>query len=133
MLALLLSVLLSLNTLAASPQGTVRPGPRENAETAVVEAIRLLEGKDYATLLSQFIPPDNLKMIAGTPESFATFVREFPPRGEILLAALRDARKQKAVYDESMTTATFSLTASIGGQSALKMLKIGQFWYLANR
>ena len=80
-----------------------------NIDTAVVEAIRLLEAKDHKTFLTQFVPPDQLKDLAGTSEAFDTLVKTFPPRGERILTALKSVRTQKPTYDAAKPTATFQV------------------------
>lgn len=44
-------------------QDDTKADPREQLKTAVPEAIRLLEKKDYQTLLKQFILPQDLEKI----------------------------------------------------------------------
>ena len=46
-------VVLCVAMILASPQTAPKPGPRENVDTAIGEAIRLLESKDYRTFLLQ--------------------------------------------------------------------------------
>jgi hypothetical protein len=134
MFAVLVSVLLSLNVTIAPSQGMASSNPRERAETAVVEAARLLEAKDYKAFLSQFMPPDQLKARAATPEALDAFAEQFAPRADRLLEALKHVRAQTPAYDSENTSATFTLDGLSGMPStSLTFTKIGQYWYLANR
>jgi hypothetical protein len=129
----LASVLLCLNVFAAPSQTAAKPSPRENAETAVVEAIRLLEAKDIKTFLTQFMPPDDMKAQAGTPDAFDAFAQRFETRSDRLLGALKDARTQKPTYDEAKTTATFPLKEPVGSRTTLTLVKIDKYWYISNK
>ena len=127
------SVVFGLSIFIAPSQATP-PSPREHPDTAIAEAIRLLEAKDYKTFVSQFVPPDQLKARAGSPEAFNTFVERFAERADRLLAAFKYIRTQKPTYDQAKTTATFQLDGQADAPStSLTFVKIGQYWYLANR
>jgi hypothetical protein len=117
------------------PQPTAKPDPRENADTAVVFAIRLLEAGDHKMFLSQFMPPDELKSRAGTPEALSAFADAFGTSGRSarLLAALKNARTKTPAYDQAKTTATFQLDPQADAPNALVMVKIGTYWYLSNK
>ena len=112
MSVLLTSLALCLN-LVAPPQAAAKPGPRENVETAVVEAIRLLEAKDYKTFLPQFVPPDDYKVMVPTPEALDTTAERFGPRSERLLIALREASTLKPTFDAAKTSATYTLNVQL--------------------
>jgi len=114
------------------PQTVSKPSPRENAEAAVGEAIRVLESKDYRTFLLQFVPPDQVKERGGAPEALAAWVDLFSTRADSLLAALKYARTHTPTYDDAKTTATFSLKGE-GGPDSLRMVKIGRYWYLGDK
>lgn len=132
MSTILSSVALCLLMFVASPQTGSKPSPRENAETAVGEAIRVLESKDYKTFLLQFVPPDQVKARGESAEALAAWVDLFSRRAGSLLEAFKYARSQTPAYDQAKTTATFPLKGDVGPKT-LKMVKIGQYWYLGDR
>jgi hypothetical protein len=127
-----LSVMLCLTIFVASPQTVSKPGPRENVETAVGEAIHLLESKDYKTFLLQFAPPDQVKARGGSPEALDAWVGYFSNQADGVLAAFKYARTQTPTYDDAKTTATYPLKGDSGPKS-LTMVKIGRYWYLGNK
>jgi hypothetical protein len=117
------------------PQAAAKPDPREDAETAVAFAIRLLEAGDHKMFLSQFMTPDELKARAGTPESLETFAQAFGAAGRAdrLLAALKNARTKTPVYDQAKTTATFQLDPLPNTPNTMVLVKVGPNWYLSNK
>ncbi len=126
-------VVLCLNVFAALPQRAAKPGPREMPETAVREAVRLLEAKDYEAFLTQYLPPDQLKSRAGTPEALKAMAQDFSTRVDRILPMLKAASTQKPAYDEAKTTATFEVIDASGAPSPLRLLKIGRYWYIGNK
>jgi hypothetical protein len=107
--------------------------PRTSLETAVPEAVRLLEAKDYATFLRLFVPPEALKELSAA-ESFDGFVRAFVEDGKAaaMLTALKGIRGSKPVIDGEGRRATFTLKAPVEGKTTITFLKIGAFWYISD-
>ncbi len=125
-------VVLCLSMSVASPQTASMPDPREKVETAIGAAMRLLESKDYRTFLLQFVPPDQVKARGGSPEAMDVWVEYFSAQADSILAALKYARTQTPTYDDTKAIATFPLKGD-AGPSSLKMVKIGQYWYIGNK
>ncbi|MEW5983254.1 MAG: hypothetical protein AB1806_12915 [Acidobacteriota bacterium] len=112
----------------------IAPGfdPREQVETAIGEAVRLLESKDYRAFLLQFAPPDQVKARGGAQAALEAWVELFSAQADHVLAAFTHARTRTPTYDAAGTTATFLLKGEIGPPS-LRMVKIGKYWYLGNK
>jgi len=125
---LALVVVLALPVAAAQ-----NPDPRTKPETAVAEAIRLLEAKEYVAFIRAFVPPDELKRGAeqASVEQFAeAFGRT---RGERLLSVLKSIKDATPALDADGKTATYKLKEPvIGTRDTLVFIKIGEFWYLRN-
>jgi hypothetical protein len=85
------SVVLCITMFVASPQTASKPAPRENLDTAIGEAIHLLESKDYRTFLLRFVPPDQVKARGGSPEALDAWVEFFSEQADSVLAALKYA------------------------------------------
>jgi hypothetical protein len=132
MSVVLSSVVLCVTMSVAFPQTASKPDPREKVETAIGAAIHLLESKDYRTFLLQFSPPDQVKARGGSAEAWDAWVEYFSTQADSVLAALKYARTQTPTYDAAKTTATFPLKGEAGPKS-LKMVKIGQYWYIRNK
>ena len=114
------------------PQAGSKPTDRTDINTTIADAIRVLEAKDYRTFLVTFLPPDLVKARGGSPEALTKWLDDFSPRGPKLLAAFKYASKQKPVYDQAKTTATFPLKIE-GAPPTLRMVRIGQTWYLGDK
>jgi hypothetical protein len=128
------SLALSLTIFAVPQQVTSTPSPRENVETTVEEAIRLLESKDYRTFLVEFFPPEWVKAKTGEPGGLNAWVDVFLAHSVgFLLPMLKGATTVAPAYDEAKTTAIFHLKMQEGTESftrAFKMVKIGRYWYI---
>jgi hypothetical protein len=129
MTVLILVLCVSLSGLVS--QTAPKPSPREKVETAIAEGTRLLESKDYTTFLLQFVPPDQVKKLGGSPEALDAWVEHFAAQAPAVLAALKDASTQSPTYDDTYTIATFPLKAE-SGPKTLRMVKIGRYWYVGN-
>lgn len=124
----------------------VKSDPRENLETAVPEAIRLLEAKEYEVFLESFTPPVVLKKIkAGedprmppqittiTDITFEEFARRFGERkAPTLLKVLKEIKNAKPTLDDTGTKATFALNEEINERKSLTFVKIKKHWYIQN-
>src|SRR5690606_27356115 len=116
----------------AAPAIADESDPREKLETAIPEAIRLLEAKEYETMLKQFVRPDDLELILQTTtlEKLAEgFAGE---KSEKLLQALKQIEDTKPMLDESGKIATYTLKEKVGGKMTLVFEKVDKFWYIAN-
>ena len=83
---------------------------RGNLDKLVPEAIRLIEAKEYATLLETLVPPAEFKQItAQTP--LAEFAKEFGEKGAAeVLAVLKSLKDKKPKLSEDGNAATFDLS-----------------------
>ena len=128
MLGLALTAILGSQQPSFTPAA---PDPRERLETAIEEAIRLLDKKDYTTFLSMFVPPEALARRRDTLEEFAAaFAGE---KADRLLAALKQIRTATPAMSPEGTQATYQISPRPErGPDSLRWNKIGKFWYIAN-
>jgi hypothetical protein len=126
-----------LGILAIPAQQTPKPSPRENVETTVVEALRVLESKDYRTFLQSYFPPEWVKAKLAEPGGLNAWVDVFVAHslGNVL-QHLKQASTLKPTYNEAKTLAIFPLTIQDGTASFTKnykMVKVGRYWYIEPR
>lgn len=130
MITSILVFVLSLNTLAQEG----KPDPRENISTAVKEAGRLLEAKEPATFLKQFVHPSDLKKILAdnkfTLEEFAVKFSE--AKGARLLAALQEISDKEPELLEEGTVALFKVDMKNAPGGRIVFQKSGKLWYIRN-
>ena len=105
--------------------------PRENLDTAIAEAIRLLEKKDYAGFLTTFSEPGRLAKRRDSLQEFAAeFGRE---RAGMVLGVLKQIQKTKPSVSENGTVATFKVDpAPAGGRDNIRWRKTDRYWYIDN-
>src|SRR5687768_7200574 len=116
--------------LAAPFQVVSNPSAREKAETAILEALRLLEAKGYQKFLLEFMPPEMVKTKTKSSAALDEWVQYFTTYGlGFTLPRIKEASKTTPKYDESKTTATFPLK-DYDGTKWFKMIKIGRYWYV---
>jgi len=119
--------LLAVVGLAAADS---KADPREKPETAVPEGIRLLEAKDYATFLTNFVPPDDLKKITAKA-SLDEFAKRFGEnKAPQLLQVLKSIRDSKPALDPSGKKATYELKEQIEGKKSIIWVKVDKYWYI---
>lgn len=107
-----------------------KPDPRTKVDTAVAEAVRLLEAKDYATLLKKFVPPDELKRITenASIEEFATkFGETKAPR---MLKAMKAAKGIEPTLSDDGSKATIKFKEPIDGKEKIEFIKVDKLWYI---
>lgn len=127
-----IGVLLGLLAWAAFAEADKKPDPQAKLETAVPEAIRLLEAKEYASFLKAFVPPEDLKRITEKAplEEFAkNFAEKKAARLLEMLKAIQDVKPE---LNEEGSEATFEAKEEIGGKKKLGFLKIDKRWYIKN-
>ena len=106
--------------------------PRESLETAIPEAIRLLEAKDYRSLLKAFVAPEDLKKFSERG-GFEDFVTKFSSRkAPSLLATLNSIKGIKPTLKDEDRTAVFEFKEPIQGKTSITFVKIDKYWYLQN-
>ncbi len=106
---------------------------RGNLDKLVPETIRLLEAKDYATVLEALVPPADFKKItAGTP--LAEFAKEFgKEKAAQLLEVLKSLKDKKPKLSEDGTTATYDLPENpVFPKNKIAFTKIEGRWFINN-
>jgi len=106
--------------------------PRENLETAIPVAIKLLEKKDCKLFLEQFVPPKLLENILKkvTIDEFAKKFSE--EKSERLIAVLKEVEAAKPKLEQDGKLATFQLEKELAGKKSISFKKINKYWYIAN-
>ena len=106
--------------------------PRENLETAIPEAIRLLEAKEYVTFLTNFVNPDDFKRFTEgtTVEAFAKHFAE--GNADVLLKALQSIKEAKPTMENDGKRAVYDLKEKINGRDKLAFVKVEKYWYIEN-
>ncbi|OHB74747.1 MAG: hypothetical protein A2Z34_06395 [Planctomycetes bacterium RBG_16_59_8] len=130
-----LGVLVALCASVALFVGAVEEGktdPRENLETAIPEAIRLLEAKEYVTFLTNFVNPDDFKRFTeGT--TVDAFAKHFAGgNAEFLLKALQSIKEAKPTMENDGKRAVYEIKEKINGRDKLVFVKVEKFWYIEN-
>ena len=123
--------IISVTTIfAVSLRADAAGDPREKLETALPEAIRLLEAKDYATLLKEFVAPDDFKHITEN-QSLEQFAKEF---GEDKAAGV--LKDLKSIKDKTPELSAEGNKATFAREDAnakpIVWVKIDKYWYIAN-
>jgi hypothetical protein len=104
--------------------------PREKLETAVPEVIRLLEAKEYATMLKEFVSPDALKKITAEV-SFDELVQRFSAgKADDLLKTLKSIQGRKPEMSADGSKATFAREDPKA--RPVVFMKTDKYWYIAN-
>ena len=106
---------------------------RGDLDKLVPEMIRLLEAKDYATVLEALVPPEIFKQI--TAESpIAEFAKKFgETKAASLLAVLKAAKELKPKLSEDGNTATYALPENPEfPKKELVFGKVEKRWFIKN-
>ena len=106
---------------------------RQNLDKLVPETIRLLEAKEYATVLETLVPPDEFKKIIAE-QPIAKFAAKFGEnKAASLLAVMKAVRDKKAKVSEDGNTATFDLPEIPEvPRKTLVFAKIEGRWHIKN-
>jgi hypothetical protein len=133
MLGFLTSIAMAI-TLITPGQTAAKPDPREKPETAVTEAVRMLEASQYEAFLLAFVPPDEQARLGSTPAEKKAFAEAFgKSKAARLLSALKEVAAASPAFNAERTVATFTPKAPVPSGPPLTFVKIGSFWYLANK
>lgn len=126
----LTALMLTLLVGAQAP-APAKADPRENLDTAITEAIRLLEKKDYAAFLTTFSEPGRMAKRRDSIQEFAAeFGRE---RAALVLDMLKHIQKAKPTMSENGTVATFAIDPKLtGGRDNVRWRKTERYWYIDN-
>lgn len=108
--------------------------PRSTPETALTEAVRLLEAKDYVNMIKNFFPPEDLKQVlaqGSTMEQFALdFGKNGAPRMLNVLKGIKDV-KPEVISDAKVL---FKVPDGVDKEiRAVQFIKIEGLWYIANQ
>lgn len=119
-------------TVGMSSAEDKKPDPREKPETAVAEAIRLLEKKEHVDFLKKFVAPDDLKGLTKRI-TFDQFAKEFAgEKADKLLKALKQVEDGKPELDKEMKEAVFKLKEDVGEKDSITFKKVDKYWYIKN-
>lgn len=99
----------------------------------VPEAIRLLEAKEFATVLETLVPPDEFKKITAD-KPIAEFAAMFgEKKAASLLAVLKTVKDLKPVISADGVTATYALPENPEfPKKEMVFTKIEGRWYIKN-
>jgi hypothetical protein len=105
---------------------------REQLPTAIGEAIRLLEAKDYEGFLKEFMRPDDLKKMTERVglAKFATQIKG--EKADILLRVFKSIKDLQPTFESDGKVASFPVTVAGAPRNVIKFTKIGKYWYLEN-
>lgn len=105
--------------------------PREDINTAIIDCINLLEQKDYESLLSKYVHPDDLKRIL-EKQSISELSENFSKKkAGRLLNALKIAQGKDIEYIEDGTKGLIKLGES-DGPDKIVFRKKDKFWYISD-
>jgi hypothetical protein len=116
----------------ASPQSAQAADPRrEKLDTAISEAVRLLESNEYVAFLERYMAPQELERLKERPlQEFAQrFGEDKAPR---LLRVLKMITGTTPTLDPDGTKAVYQLSDPIEGKSSITFFKVDKYWYIAN-
>jgi hypothetical protein len=114
-----------------SPLSAQAVDPRERLDSAISEAIRLLEAKEYVVFLERCVAPNDFERITklGPLQEFAQrFGENKAPR---LLRTLKVITGTTPTLDADGTKAVYQLRP-IEGDSTITFFKVDKYWYIAN-
>jgi hypothetical protein len=110
------------------------PDPREKLDTAIPEAIRLLEKKQYKEFLKTFLAPDDLKE-ATKEVTLDRLAEQFgKKKAAALLKALKQIKGTKPVKEKDENVVTYRLKDKTEdlAKDSITFVKVGEYWYLRN-
>jgi len=129
---MIFAMLLGMAVFAVPAMAQVQADPREELETAIPEAIRLLEAREYETFLKTFTAPDDFKKITGEV-SMEEFAAKFEKdKVSILLRILQAVKDKEPAFDAEKKKATFKHGIQDVSNSAIDFVKVGDYWYIKN-
>lgn len=104
---------------------------RGNLDKLIPEAIRLIEAKEYVTLIETLATPEDIKNM-NTEGGVAKVAEEFgKERAAELLAALKSLKDKKPKISEDGNTVTYSLNdVTDAHEGEIVFTKIEGRWYI---
>lgn len=129
---LIVAALASAVGFAALVAAPAKVDPRKKLETAIPEAIRLLEAKEYKTFLKMFVAPDDFKKL--TKEvSLDEFAQKFGKnKSDDLLRVLKSVKGKEPAFDSEKRKATFKIEIKDAPKKSISFVKIDNLWYIQN-
>ncbi len=112
--------------------------PRGDPTSAVSEAARLLQIRDYADFVREFVPPDSLQNDLDRGMTVNQLVQEFEkgfngdgknPSQAHLLEVLQILQGRTPTLDAKGEQATFTLDPPVAGWGGVNLVKINGLWY----
>lgn len=125
------AMLIAFAGLARAQDSRVdKPDPREKVDTAIAEAVRLIEAKEYVKLLKDFVPPDELKRITEATD-INEFAKKFADgKAPRLLKALKATKGIEPTMSDDKSRATIKFRETVDGKDKIEFLKVGKHWYI---
>lgn len=125
-------LVLSMVLLAWCGRAFTVDNPRQQLDSAIAEAIRILETGDHIQFVKTFLYPADLQSMlqdGSMDELVADFSDQFAER---LLETLKTVRTQHPVISgtENEAIATFMLEPPVGGNAIIEFAKVGGYWYI---
>jgi hypothetical protein len=108
------------------------PDPRREPATAIKEAIRLLEARDYLVFVKTVIRPSELEELLTKHGTLEEVAKEFAKndRPARILDVLKAASTLTPTRNADGTGANYAFEKPVGGAKRLSMAKIGDYWFL---
>ena len=117
---------------AAKPSG---PDARTDIKTAVPEAIRLLETKDYANFVKQFMPPSQLSQMPIPVDQLVAMMTADPGAAaqfQTMIDTLKRIQGLAPTMSADGNKATFTLDPPIANEKQVSLVKENGLWYLGD-
>ena len=140
LIAFIVCTILGCNSKPADPKnppaGSNAPAangrdPREELNTALAEAIRQLESKEYEKFVADFISPaDKSQMVGKKIEDIA---KQLEKNSADMLAQMKAAQKVTPAMEDGGEKAIYKDLAVGGGEATFVMVKSGKYWYISGR
>lgn len=103
---------------------------REDVVATVKEAVRLLDAREYKTVLFEFFPPDFVKKQSTSPAAIEQWLEMFSSQSVgFILPKLRASMSLTPTFDDAKVKATFRFK-TYEGTGRLLMVKVDRFWYI---
>jgi hypothetical protein len=103
----------------------------------IIEAIEMLERRDYETFLKRYPDPQDMRKIikrSAYENSLDSVKATFDDRkATILLRALKKIRDQEPLYNEDQSEATFLLDERVFRHGSIAFRRIDDIWYIRDR
>lgn len=106
------------------------PASREDVSATVKEAVRLLDSREYKTVLVDFFPPEFVKKQSTSPAATEKWLEVFSSKSvAFILPKLRSSMSVRPTFDKAGTKAVFRFKTH-EGTASLIMVKVGLYWYI---